>query len=75
MRIFLVMTAVLQAIHADVDTKHLRSVLEAALDQHVPVNVHHSREGRQLQSADPGAIMYLPIGGGGNVRYYTVYYT
>ena len=74
MRIFLVMTVVLQAIHADVDTKHLRSVLEAALDQHVPVNVHHSREGRQLQSADPGAIMYLPIGGGGNVRY-TVHYT
>ena len=39
----------------------------------VPV-VHHQqhqsvRNGRQIQSADPGALMYLPIGGSGNIRW------
>ena len=27
-----------------------------------------SREGRQIQSADPGALMYLPLGGSKSVR-------
>ena len=35
-----------------------------------PLYHHRTREGRQLQSAEPGAIMYLNIGGGGNVRSY-----
>ena len=35
-----------------------------------PLYHHRTREGRQLQSAEPGAIMYLNIGGGGNVRLY-----
>ena len=27
------------------------------------------RTGKQIHSADPGALMYLPIGGSGNIRY------
>ena len=85
MRIFLLMSAVLQTIHASAETNQLRALLEAALDKHVPaipppqrhalhhhkiqpLRHHRTREGRQLQSAEPGAIMYLNIGGGGNVR-------
>ena len=82
MRIFLLVAASLQTILASDDTKQLRSLLEAALDKHVPAiphipqqqqhphhqGHHRTREGRQIQSADPGAIMYLNIGGGGNVR-------
>ena len=82
MRIFLLVAASLQTILASDDTKQLRSILEAALDKHVPAiphtpqqrqhphhqGHHRTREGRQIQSADPGAIMYLNIGGGGNVR-------
>ena len=85
MRIFLLAAAALQTIQASADTKMLRSLLEAALDKHVPAipqeqlhphqqrdphhqGHHRTREGRQIQSADPGAIMYLNIGGGGNVR-------
>ena len=88
MRKLLLMSAVLQTIHANADdTKQLRALLEAALDKHVPAipphqghPLHHhkrqplyhhrTREGRQLQSAEPGAIMYLNIGGGGDVRLY-----
>ena len=78
MRIFLLMVASLQTLQATADTNRLRSLLEAALDEHVPAapprprhhqpSHHRTREGRQLQSAEPGAIMYLNIGGGGNVR-------
>ena len=83
MRIFLLAAAALQTIHASADTKMLRPLLEAALDKHVPAQQqqhhhqqqdphhqghHRTREGRQIQSAEPGAIMYLNIGGGGNVR-------
>ena len=73
------MSAALQTMHASADTNQLRSLLEAALDKHLPaiphlqrqpLYHHRTREGRQLQSAEPGAIMYLNVGGGGNVRLY-----
>ena len=60
----------------------LKQLLLSALDKYVPqrpsahintVNISPVRKNlrnkRQLQSADPGAIMYLPIGGSGNIRY------
>ena len=43
----------------------LRSLMEAALQQHYPVV---ERERRQVQSAEPGAVMYLPLGGSNSVR-------
>ena len=79
MRIILLVSAALQTIHASAETKQLRSLLEAALDEHLPAIPHlqrkpqydhRTRDGRQIQSAEPGAIMYLNIGGGGNVRLY-----
>ena len=45
----------------------LRSLLEAALDKHLP-DAGVRRERRQVQSAEPGAVMYLPLGGNSNVR-------
>ena len=40
----------------DMDAKHKNQVPSSA------------REGRQVQSADPGALMYLPLGGSKSVR-------
>merc|ERR1712217_78418 len=78
--IFLLVTLTRTSQQQNADRKlQLKSVLESALDRHLPPQSPPTplrqqqqqpggREGRQLQSADPGAIMYLPIGGGGNVR-------
>ena len=47
----------------------LESLLLAALDKHLPAGqAGGGRERRQVQSAQPGALMYLPIGGNSNVR-------
>merc|ERR1711892_1079994 len=54
-------------------------MLRQALDKHLPVKAAEQhkvkislkqkmRNGRQIHSADPGALMYLPIGGSGNIR-------
>ena len=32
------------------------------------ISAQEGRRGRQVQSADPGALMYLPLGGAGNIR-------
>lgn len=47
--------------------EELRSLLDKALEDHLPRR-HQRRNVRQVKSADPGALMYLPIGGAGNVR-------
>ena len=57
----------------DIDQKRLKLLLESELDKYIPPVAprkveNNSREKRQVQSADPGAIMYLPVGGSGNVR-------
>ena len=47
----------------------LESLLLAALDKHLPTGqAGAGRERRQVQSAQPGALMYLPIGGNSNFR-------
>ena len=59
-----------------VNTELMRKLLISALNKHLPQpqqRIHDyddndKRAGRQIQSADPGAIMYLPIGGSGNIR-------
>ena len=60
----------------------LKQLLLSALDKYVPQRPAHInpvkktsqmeniRNKRQLPSADPGAIMYLPVGGSGNIRYW-----
>ena len=55
---------------ASLDTEsQLESLLVAALDKHLPGGqVGGGRERRQVQSAEPGAVMYLPLGGNSNVR-------
>ena len=71
-----VLLSILRPSHQnDVDSKLLKQLLQDALDQHLPEpkeklnrSTRDTRNGRQIQSADPGAIMYLPIGGGGNIR-------
>ena len=60
--------------HQTIDQKKLKALLMSALDTYIPEPPRYkkaennTREKRQVQSADPGAIMYLPIGGSGNVR-------
>ena len=70
---------------AQAQASDLQELLRNALDEYVPpvpavpvvpvvAAVHHQqhqsvRNGRQIQSADPGALMYLPIGGSGNIRW------
>ena len=44
----------------------LKSLLEAALEKHLPAG--KTRERRQVESAEPGAVMYLPLGGANNIR-------
>ena len=51
----------------------LNSILKESLDKYVPnrktiLAMENKRQRRQIQSAEPGAIMYLPIGGSGNIR-------
>ena len=46
----------------------LRALLEAALEDHLP-EAGVRRERRQVQAANPGAVMYLPLGGSSNVRF------
>ena len=55
------------AAHPDQQSA-LRSLLEAALEDHLP-EAGLRRERRQVQAADPGAVMYLPLGGSSNVRF------
>jgi len=51
------------------EDKILRSKLENLLDYHLPRPVvQRVREARQVQTADAGATMYLPIGGAGNIK-------
>ena len=53
----------------DMMESQLESLLVAALDKHLPSGrAEGGRERRQVQSAEQGALMYLPIGGAGNVR-------
>ena len=52
---------------ASLDTgSELKLLLEAALERHLPAR--GGRERRQVESAEPGAVMYLPLGGNSNVR-------
>ena len=55
---------------ASVDMEsQLESLLMAALDKHLPAGqTGGGRERRQVESAEPGAVMYLPLGGSSNVR-------
>ena len=55
----------------DIGESELRSLLEAALERHLPAG--GGRERRQVQSAEPGAVMYLPLGGDSNVRSQILY--
>ena len=55
----------------DIGQSELRSLLEAALERHLPAG--GGRERRQVQSAEPGAVMYLPLGGDSNVRSQILY--
>ena len=49
---------------------------DPVVPQNTPAGHHNqpknAREGRQIHSADPGALMYLPIGGSGNIRWRVV---
>ena len=69
-------------LFASCQADRLKDLLRKALDDHIPVvntenkkaeNLNSSnpnvRTGKQIHSADPGALMYLPIGGSGNIRY------
>ena len=76
--------ALLCILCAQAQASDLQELLRNALDEYVPpvpaeppvhvvpaVHQQHQsvRNGRQIQSADPGALMYLPIGGSGNIRW------
>ena len=53
--------------HCAQSHSQLKSLLQAALEKHLPVAA--ARRGRrQVQSAEAGAVMYLPLGGKTNVR-------
>ena len=73
LNIFIILTLLGLSHQSDVDTGLLRQLLVTALDKHLHesrrvADQDDGRSGRQIQSADPGAIMYLPIGGSGNIR-------
>ena len=53
--------------HCAQSHSQLKSLLQAALEKHLPVAAAR-RERRQVQSAEAGAVMYLPLGGKTNVR-------
>ena len=73
LNIFIILTLIGLSHQSDVDTGLLKQLLVTALDKHLPeprrvADQDVGRSGRQIQSADPGAIMHLPIGGSGNIR-------
>ena len=73
LNIFIILTILGLSHQSDVDTGLLRQLLVTALDKHLPeprrgADQDDVRSGKQIQSADPGAIMFLPIGGSGNIR-------
>ena len=75
----LLLVLFLSYICTQCQANNLEDLLRKALDDHLPLKQPEhpvpkqltSRNGRQIHSADPGALMYLPIGGSGNIRYRT----